>query len=268
MWGDRNSGLNVVYIPISEIKPSPYQPRKEFDNDSLEDLANSIKAFGVLQPIVVRKSTKSGYELIAGERRWRACQRAGLVEIPAIIRDARDSDSAIMALIENLQRENLNFLEEAEGYRQLMQDYDITQEQLAIKMGKRQSTIANKLRILKMPVKILKIISQEKLSERHARALLKLPDEQLQEKILKEIIEKNLNVRQTEELVESTLEKIEAQSKKPKKKALKFAIKDVRIFVNSVKKLVKDIKKTGIHAGYKEIDRGEFIELVVQIPKR
>lgn len=268
MWGDRRPALNIINIPLEEIKPNAYQPRKEFDEESLNDLTNSIKTYGVLQPIVVRKSGKTGYEIIAGERRWRACQRAGLKEIPAIIKDAGDSETAIMALIENLQRENLSFLEEAEGYRQLMQDYGLTQEQLAYKLGKSQSTIANKMRILKMPPEIVQIISREKLSERHARALLRLPDEKLQMQALKQIIEKGMNVRQTEELVDRLIESIEKENQKEKKKSLKIAIKDVRIFVNSVKKLVKNIKDTGINAGYKEIDRGDFIEVVVQIPKR
>lgn len=268
MWGDRKSALNIINIPLEEIKPNAYQPRKEFDDESLNDLTNSIKSYGVLQPIVVRRSGKNGYEIIAGERRWRASQKAGLKEIPAIIRDAGDSETAIMALIENLQRENLSFLEEAEGYRQLMQDYGFTQEQLAYKLGKSQSTIANKMRILKMPPEIVKIISREKLSERHARALLKLPDEKLQMQALKQIIDKGLNVRQTEELVDRLIEGIENEKEKEKKKSFKIAIKDVRIFVNSVKKLVKNIKETGINAGYKEIDKGDFIEVVVQIPKR
>jgi ParB family chromosome partitioning protein len=265
MWGDKRT--NIVNIPVDAIKPNPYQPRKEFADEALDELTNSIKVYGVLQPIVVRKSGK-GYELIAGERRWRACQRAGLKEIPAIIKEAKDSETAIMALIENLQRENLSFLEEAEGYRQLMQEYGMTQEQLALKLGKSQSTIANKLRILKMQPRILKIISQEKLTERHARCLLKLPDEKLQMEVLKQVIEKDLNVRQTEELVDRTLEKLQKESGGNKKKSLKIAIKDIRIFVNSVKKLVKSIKETGLDAGYKEIDKGDFIELVVQIPKR
>jgi ParB family chromosome partitioning protein len=268
MWGDRKSALNIINIPLEEIKPNAYQPRKEFDDESLNDLTNSIKSYGVLQPIVVRRSGKNGYEIIAGERRWRACQKAGLKEIPAIIKDAGDSETAIMALIENLQRENLSFLEEAEGYRQLMQDYGLTQEQLAYKLGKSQSTIANKMRILKMSPEIVKIISREKLSERHARALLKLPDEKLQMQALKKIIDKGLNVRQTEEMVDRLIEGIENEQEKEKKKSFKIAIKDVRIFVNSVKKLVKNIKETGINAGYKEIDKGDFIEVVVQIPKR
>jgi len=149
-----------------------------------------------------------------------------------------------------------------------MQDYGLTQEQLALKLGKSQSTIANKMRILKMSPEIIKIISREKLSERHARALLKLPDDKLQMKALKQVIDKGMNVRQTEDLVDRLIEEIENENEKDKKKSFKIAIKDVRIFVNSVKKLVKSIKDTGIKAGYQEIDKGDFIEVVVQIPKR
>ena len=268
MWGPPRSKLNVVNIPIDEIQPYSYQPRKTFNDETLDELTNSIKNYGVLQPIVVRRRGRSGYEIIAGERRWRACKRAGLKEIPAIIKDAKDMDSAILALIENIQREDLNFIEEAEGYRQLIQECGVTQEQLAMKLGKSQSTIANKMRILKLPPEVIRIISQEKLSERHARSLLKLPDEELQTHILKRVVEENLSVRQTEELIERTIEKINKADKKEKGKAFKIAIKDVRIFVNSVRKLVKTIKETGVNAEYKEIDKGDYIELQVQLPKR
>lgn len=268
MWGPPRSKLNVVNIPIDEIQPNAYQPRKTFNDETLDELTNSIKNYGVLQPIVVRRRGRSGYEIIAGERRWRACKRAGLKEIPAIIKDAKDMDSAILALIENIQREDLNFIEEAEGYRQLIQECGVTQEQLAMKLGKSQSTIANKMRILKLPPEVIRIISQEKLSERHARSLLKLPDEELQTHILKRVVEENLSVRQTEELIERTIEKINKTDKKEKGKAFKIAIKDVRIFVNSVRKLVKTIKETGVNAEYKEIDKGDYIELQVQLPKR
>ncbi|MCG0275101.1 MAG: nucleoid occlusion protein [Thermosediminibacteraceae bacterium] len=267
MWGGKKN--EIVNIPVEAIKPNPYQPRKNFDDESLKELTDSIKVYGVLQPIVVRRMGRNEYEIIAGERRWRACQRAGLKEIPAIVKDVRETESAIMALIENLQRENLSFIEEAEGYRQLMDEHGLTQEQLAEKLGKSQSTIANKIRILKMPEDVLKIISQENLTERHARALLKLPDESLQREVLKKVVEKKLNVRQTEELVDKTLEKIQAkENQSRRKKTLKAAIKDIRIFINSVKKLVNNIKETGFEAEYKEYDRGDYIEVVVQIPKR
>jgi ParB family chromosome partitioning protein len=267
VWGGKKS--EIINIPVDAIKPNPYQPRKNFDDESLKELTDSIKIYGVLQPIVVRRMGKNEYELIAGERRWRACQQAGLREIPAIVRDVKETESAIMALIENLQRENLNFIEEAEGYRQLIDEHGLTQEQLAERLGKSQSTIANKIRILKIPEDILKIISQENLTERHARALLKLPEESLQREVLKKIVEKKLNVRQTEELVEKTLQKLEVKEDKLRsKRMLKVAIKDIRIFINSVKKLVSNIKETGYKAEYKEYDRGEYIEVVVQIPKR
>jgi len=268
MWGPPRSNIHIVNIPVDEIQPNAYQPRKNFSEESLDELTNSIKSYGVLQPIVVRRRGRSGYEIIAGERRWRACKRAGLKEIPAIIKDAKDVDSAILALIENIQREDLNFIEEAEGYRQLIQECGVTQEQLAMKLGKSQSTIANKMRILKLPPEIIKIISQEKLSERHARALLKLPDEELQKQVLKRIIDENLSVRETEELIERTIEKLNRENKKEKGKSYKIAIKDVRIFINSVRKLVKTIKETGISAEYREIDKGDYIELQVQLPKR
>ena len=213
-----------------------------------------------------RRSGRAGYEIIAGERRWRACKRAGLKEIPAIIRDAKDSDTAVLALIENIQREDLSFLEEAEGYRQLIQEYGVTQEQLAMKLGKSQSTVANKMRILRLSPEILSIISQEKLSERHARALLRLPDEDLRLKVLEQVVEKGLSVRQTEELIERTIDKINKGTKE-KKKSLKIAIKDVRIFVNSMRRLVKTIKDTGVKAEYKEVDKGDHIILTVQLPK-
>lgn len=267
MWGATRTNLNIVSIPLDEIQPNIYQPRKDFNDNTLDDLTNSIKSYGVLQPIVVRRSGRSGYEIIAGERRWRACKRAGLKEIPAIIKDARDSDTAILALIENIQREDLNFIEEAEGFRQLIHECGVTQEQLALKLGKSQSTIANKMRILRLSPEILSIISQEKLSERHARSLLRLPDDNLQRQVIKQVVEKGLSVRQTEDLIEQIIENIN-EDKKKKKKSYKIAIKDVRIFVNSVRKLVKSIQETGIKAEYKEVDKGEYLEVMVQIPKR
>ncbi|AEE92731.1 Nucleoid occlusion protein [Tepidanaerobacter acetatoxydans Re1] len=267
MLGISRSSLSVVNIPLEEIQPNIYQPRKDFNDESLDELTNSIKSYGVLQPIVVRRNSRGGYEIIAGERRWRACKKAGLKEIPAIIKDAKDADTAILALMENIQREDLNFLEEAEGYRQLIQECGVTQEQLAMKLGKSQSTIANKMRILKLSPEIINIISQEKLTERHARSLLKLPDKELQMQVLNQVVSRGLSVRQTEELIEQTIEKIN-DDKKNKSKSFKIAIKDVRIFVNSVRKLVKAIKETGVNAEYKEVDKGEYIELMVQIPKR
>jgi ParB family chromosome partitioning protein len=261
---------DVQNISIDMIKPNPYQPRKTFTDDSLIELSNSIKSYGILQPIIVRKVGKTGYELIAGERRWRAAQLAGLKEIPAIVRESRDSECAVMALIENLQREDLNFLEEAEGYYQLITEHNLTQEELAQKVGKNQSTIANKLRLLKLSPEIKKIISREKLSERHARSLLKLPDDEMRKRVLERVCERGLTVRETEELIERIISKeLMDDAHKTGKKSRNFirAFNDIRIFVNQVKKLVADIKDAGLNARYQEQDKGDFIEVVVQIPK-
>ena len=180
----KREGKNIVYIRIENIRPNPYQPRKKFERASLEELCESIKQYGIIQPINVRISG-SGYELVAGERRLRAAEMAGLREIPAIILDVSDNDSAIMALIENLQREDLTYFEEAEGYQNLLSEHNLTQEELAEKIGKSQSTIANKIRLLRLSPLIKKILIDNSLTERHARALLKLHDEQLQLKVLK-----------------------------------------------------------------------------------
>ncbi|UZQ83009.1 ParB/RepB/Spo0J family partition protein [Thermoanaerobacter sp. RKWS2] len=173
----------ISYLPIDSIRPSPYQPRKTFDIKNLQELSESIKVYGVLQPITVRMVGNNSYELVAGERRLKASKLAGLTEIPAIIVNAQDEDAAVLALIENLQREDLNFIEEAEGYYNLINDHHLTQEQLAKMLGKSQSTIANKLRILKLSKEIKEKLLENDLTERHARALLRLPDEELQKKL-------------------------------------------------------------------------------------
>jgi ParB family chromosome partitioning protein len=197
------SSKQMENIPIDMIKPNPYQPRKNISIKGLEELAQSIKQYGVIQPITVRRSSSGGYELIAGERRLRAAKMAGLDYICSIIIDTYEQDSAILAMIENLQRENLHFLEEAEGYASLIEDHGFTQEELAVKLGKNQSTIANKLRILRLSREIKEILIKAKLSERHARALLKLPDEKLQMQAVQEVIRNQLNVRDTEAVIDN-----------------------------------------------------------------
>jgi len=258
----------IVNLPIDLIKPNPYQPRKYFSDMSLEELSQSIKNYGLLQPISVRKISENHYELIAGERRLRASKLAGLTTIPAIIVDAVDEDSAVLSLIENLQRENLNFFEEAEGYHSLLNDHKITQEELAKRLGKSQSTIANKLRLLKLSDKIKKLILEHNLTERHARALLRIPEEEIQEKVLKQIIEKNLNVKETEELIEGLLQKLtlKKEEKEQKRKLLKI-YKDIRIFINTVKQAVNIMNKSGIGAELQQVDGEDYIEFVIKIPK-
>ncbi|OPZ94849.1 MAG: Nucleoid occlusion protein [Firmicutes bacterium ADurb.Bin419] len=259
---------NITYIGIENIRPNPYQPRKQFNKISLEELCESIKQYGVIQPINVRKLSSSMYELVAGERRLRAATMAGLKEIPAIVIEINDNDSAVMALIENLQREDLSYMEEAEGYNNLISDHGFTQEELATKIGKSQSTIANKIRLLKLPPLVKKILSDNSLTERHARALLKLHDEQLQLKVLKNVCERGLNVKKTEELVEKAIDRFTKQESEKKNK-VKFtkAIRDIRIFVNTIKQAIDLMKKSGVDAKAAQFDRGSYVEFIVRIPK-
>lgn len=260
---------NITYVGIEYIRPNPYQPRKQFNKIALEELCESIRQYGVLQPINVRKISHSSYELVAGERRLRAATMAGLKEIPAIIINVDDNDSAVMALIENLQREDLSYMEEAEGYSNLINEHGFTQEELAQKIGKSQSTIANKIRLLKLSPLVKKILSDNNLTERHARALLKLHDEQLQLKVLKLVCERGLNVKKTEELVERAIDKFSRDVRqKPADRKMTKAIKDVRIFVNTIKQAIDIMKQSGVNAKAAQIDRGDYIEFVVRVPKK
>ncbi|EPR11900.1 nucleoid occlusion protein [Ruminiclostridium papyrosolvens] len=259
---------NITYVGIDHIRPNPYQPRKQFNKMALEELCDSIKQYGVLQPINVRRLSHGTYELVAGERRLRAATMAGLQEIPAIIINVDDNDSAVMALIENLQREDLSYMEEAEGYSNLINEHGFTQEELAQKIGKSQSTIANKIRLLKLSPLIKKILSDNNLTERHARALLKLHDEQLQLKVLRLVCERGLNVKKTEELVERAIDKYSKNIKqRTSEKKMTKAIKDVRIFVNTIKQAIDIMRQSGVNAKAAQIDRGEYIEFVVRVPK-
>lgn len=262
----KNIQPEIKYIPISDIKPNPYQPRKDFNKRALEELSQSIKSYGVIQPISVRQLRENSYELIAGERRLRASELAELDHIPAIIVDFRDKDSALVALMENLQREDLNFIEEAEGYFNLIEDHGFTQQEIAEKMGKNQSTIANKLRLLKLPIDIKKALLENNLTERHGRALLKLTDDEMRRKVLEKIIKNELNVNKTEELVSDLLNDLTKEDEKKSKQNIKHLI-NLRIYLNTIKKAYSAIKDTGINAEYKEVDKGEYVEVVVKIPK-
>jgi ParB family chromosome partitioning protein len=263
-----NEPKNITYIDIGSVRPNPYQPRKQFSKGSLEELCESIQQYGVIQPINVRKITNNNYELVAGERRLRAAVMAGLKEIPAIVININDNDSAVLALIENLQREDLNYLEEAEGYNSLITEHGLTQEELAQKIGKSQSTVANKIRLLRLSPMIKKILADNNLTERHARALLKLHDEQLQLKVLKHVCDKGLNVKKTEELVERVIDKYLGQNKnRSTERKLTKTIKDIRIFVNTIRQAIDLMKKSGVNAKAAQIDRGEYIEFIVRVPK-
>ena len=255
----------VMEISIDNIVPNPYQPRKVFSQTALEELSNSIKTYGILQPITVRQKNDK-YELIAGERRFRAAKLASFKTIPAIIHDMTDESSAVLALLENLQREDLNFIEEAMGYESLIKEHSFTQQQLAEKLGKNQSTIANKLRILRLPSDIKIKLVENGLTERHARALLKLPTEDLMRDILDKIIKNELTVKKTEKLITDLIESLQVADE-DKKQSVKASM-GIKIYLNTMKQAFDAILNTGIKAKYNEIDKGDYMEVVVKIPKK
>jgi ParB family transcriptional regulator, chromosome partitioning protein len=257
-----SSQEEVRQIPIDQIVSSPYQPRTIFDDERIEELAQTIRTHGMIQPIVVRKVGDT-YELIAGERRWRACQKLGIDTVPAIIRELNDSQAASVALIENLQREGLTAIEEAIAYQQLLELHGLTQESLAQRLGKGQSTIANKLRLLHLPQEVQEALMARKISERHARALLALPQLEMQLKVLAEIIEKELNVKQTEARIK-VLNDAQVPVKKPRK--ISFS-RDVRLAVNTIRQSLDMIMQSGITCEKEEEDHEEYYQFVIRVPK-
>ena len=255
----------ICLISTENIIPNLYQPRKYFDEETIDELAQSIKVYGIIQPISVRRMSEGKYELVAGERRLRAAKKLGLIEVPAIVVDINDKDSAAIALLENLQRENLNYIEEAEAYYNLIKDHSYTQEQLAEVIGKKQSTIANKIRLLKLDDEVRLTLLENKLTERHARALLKLPTSEMHKKILKIVVSKALNVKKTEELIEKELEKLSSQeiaaTNMPKKIKGIFSPK---VYINTVRQV---FDKYGIGAQYSSREMDDCIQITVTIPK-
>ncbi|RKD22881.1 stage 0 sporulation protein J [Ammoniphilus oxalaticus] len=215
---DIEENEQVIEADCSDIRPNPYQPRKEFDQKALEELAESIKAHGVIQPLIVRKGSVKGYELVAGERRLRATELAGLNKVPIVVREFTNEQIMEIALIENLQRENLNAIEVAVAYDKLMKHFSLTQEELAKKVGKSRPHVANFLRLIQLPKEIQDFVSRGTISMGHARALLSVEDDQLKIDIAKETIKKDLSVRQVEELVKTAFEPVAREIKeKPKK---------------------------------------------------
>ncbi len=253
----------IVQIGVDKIMPNPFQPRKNFDSTALEEMSASIKEYGVLQPITVRRVSPTLYELIAGERRLRGAKHAGLLKIPAIVVEMSDSDSAAVALVENLQREDLSFMEEAEAYRALISLHGYTQEHIALKLGKNQSTIANKLRLLKLPESVKIVIGEHKLTERHARALLRIPDEERQLVALRKICENSYNVNETDAYVDKLLSTKEA-APVPKRTGV---MKDVRIFLNTINRAVSVMVESGIQAESSKNEFDDYYEYVIKIPK-
>jgi len=253
----------VLHLPVDSVKTNPYQPRKFFERANLEELAASIREYGVLQPISVRMINSYSYELVAGERRLRASKLAGHATIPAIVVRVNDQESAILAIIENLQRDNLNYIEEAEGFSNLIEDYGFTQDQLARKIGKSQSTIANKIRLLKLPKPLQNFLVENGLSERHARAVLRLDTAEEQKTVLNRVVKDALTVSKTEALVEQVLAKKTCTVER--KREVRRFVKDVRIFTNTIKNAVDIMSKSGVKAEY-IVEEGENgLEIVIAL---
>ena len=249
----------IVKISIDKVVPNIYQPRKYFNEEAIEELSQSIREHGIIQPLTVRKMGEV-YELVAGERRLRAAKLADLKTVPCNIVDITDSQSAEIALLENLQREDLNYIEVAEAYYNLINDHKFTQDELAKRMGKKQSTIANKLRLLKLSEKVRLICLENKLTERHARALLILQTEDLQLKVLDKIIKNGLNVKKTEELINAELLAKEVEQRKSKRRG----VMPGKLYVNTIMRV---FSKFDIPAEYKLKELDDSIEITVSIPK-
>ena len=253
----------IINIKTKDIIPNMYQPRKFFDNGALEELAQSIKEYGIIQPLTVRKRGEI-FELVAGERRLRAAKLAELAEVPCSVVEISDIESAEIALLENLQREDLNFIEEAEAYYNLINDHHFTQDEIAKKMGKKQSTIANKLRLLNLSDKVRELCLLNNLTERHARALLTLPNEKLQVKIVKKVIKQGLNVKKTEELINKELLKLAGEEINNKDKKRIKSVFPAKLYVNTIKQV---FDKFNIPAAYKFTEQEDCIQITVNIPK-
>lgn len=255
-------GGQIILIPQEDIYPNPNQPRSRFDFDELEGLAQSIRQNGIIQPIAVRVNVSGNYELISGERRLRASRLVGISLIPCIIMEASDEKSALFALIENMQRSDLGFFEEASAIEKLIVDFNMSRDDVCRKLGKAAPTISNKLRLLKLPEDVRLKITQEGLTERHARALLRLPTRAQLDRALSIISDKRLNVAESEKLIDQMLS-ADKSSKKPTVKLFK----DVRIFVNTLNHAVDTMRRAGIEADSAKSETDEYIEYIVRIPK-
>ncbi|WP_027415067.1 nucleoid occlusion protein [Aneurinibacillus terranovensis] len=252
----------IKQLLVKQIVPNPYQPRLVFDDDRIDELCETIKIHGIIQPIVVRERNNQ-FEIIAGERRWRAVCKLGMEKIPAIVKEFSDEQAASIALIENLQREGLTPIEEAFAYQKLIDLHGLTQESLALQLGKGQSTIANKLRLLHLPGEVQDALLARKISERHARSMLSLKDEKIQLQVLQEIIKRQWNVKQTEQRIKKLLEN---EQVKQKQKRRSFS-KDMRLAINTVRQSVDMVMQSGLSIQTEEEDQDDFYQIVIKIPK-
>ena len=289
----KSKAVNKVFlVPLEYIQPNPNQPRKTFHEGELRSLAESISANGLLQPITLRKESDTLYYIIAGERRFMACKQTGMKNIPSIICNVSAGDAAVLALIENIQRSDLNFMEEASAIQALIQQLDITQEQAARRLGRSQSSVANKLRLLRLPPAVQGLLVEAGLTERHARSLLRLPENQMEEAAAY-IVDACLNVADTERFIDEIVlhnqsdleesgqvaavvanrEEQQAEEEAPEEKQGKkggrklLVVKDLRIFTNTISRAIETMKQAGIQAFSQTKEEDDFIEYVVRIPK-
>ena len=254
----------VQYIPLGRIRPNPQQPRRSFDEEGLAELAASIRSCGILQPLTVRRAG-DGYELVAGERRLRAARIAGLREVPCLVAQVGEEDSALLALMENLQRRDLDCWEEAQAIARLISRYGLSQEEAARRLGRAQPTVANKLRLLRLPEAVRALLRENGLTERHARALLRLQDPEVQRRAAGDMVRRGMNVAQAEAYVEKLLQSDQVT---PPRGRSTYIIKDVRLFLNSVDRGLHLMRQAGVDAGWNRQDTDREILLTIRIPKR
>lgn len=261
------TGRRLQQIPVEAIVPNPNQPRTTFDDESIAELAQSIREVGLIQPLVVRRQGRQ-YELVAGERRLRACKSLGMEAVSCIVEeDLKEESSAMMALIENLQREDLHFIEEAQCYYALLNNYRLTQEELAKRLGRSQSSIANKLRVLRMSGAVKEAVRAADLSERHARAILKLKDEAAQLAVIDKAREKGLSVKDTEKLVEKTLDKLydEKRDGARPRPVIVRQVRDYRLFMNTVNSAIAALRDSGMAVEVEQEDRPDGVDIHIHI---
>ena len=258
----------ILSLRVEDLAPNPVQPRRRFDEEELRELSESIRSYGILNPLTVRLRCGK-YELVAGERRLRAAKLAGLKEVPCLLVDVDMQDAGLLALVENLQRKDLDFLEEAEGLQRLIRMFGMSQEEAARRIGKSQSAVANKLRLLKLPLDVLDALRQNGLSERHGRALLRLPDGESQRAALAVILENHMTVAAADAYIDALLSPPEEAPPPPEKKERRrtFVLKDVRLFLNTVTRSIDLMKQGGIDAGMKREETEDALILTISIPK-
>ena len=253
----------VMFLPVDAIAPNPYQPRQTFAREELDELAQSIRALGVLQPLTVRKG-EGGWELVAGERRWRAARLAGLDKVPCLSVRVDGQTTSLLALVENVQRTDLDFWEEALALRRLLDTFHLSQEEAARRVGKSQSAVANKLRLLRLPPEVLARLRAGGFTERHARALLRLPTAEAQQEAAALLVQEGWTVARTERYVEEVLQ---TEAPKEKKNRRPLLIRDIRFFLNSLDHSLAVMRSAGVDAKCHRAEEGEDLLLTIRIPR-